>query len=199
MNSHVEIANMSLSHLGQSVEIASFTEKTPAAKALNRVYETARKKCLRDYLWPFATQYATLSLVETDPNSEWRFAYRYPSDCYFFRRILSGNRNASLDAQVPYRIARDNTGWLIFTDMEDAECEYTINANDPAKYPEDFALALSWLVAFFAAPRITRGDPFKIKADCWAMYMREVNNSNVNARNEEKRDPDPTDEFTAAR
>lgn len=200
MTSHVEIANMALTHLGNTVEIANFTERTPEAKALNRVYETARKKSLRDFKWPFATVIGEdLGLVETAPNIEWAFSYRYPSDCFFFRRILSGTRNEPPDAKVPYRIGRDGTGLLLFTDMSDASAEYTINANDPAKYPEDFALALSYLVAFFAAPRITRGDPFKLRQSLYQLYQSEINNSNANARNEENLDMPPVDDFTRAR
>ncbi len=200
MTSHVEIANMSLTHLGNTVEIASFNERSSEAKALNRVYETGRKKCLRDFKWPFATVIGEdLGLVDTNPNIEWAFSYRYPSDSFFFRRILSGTRNEPPETVVPYRIGRDGTGLLIFTDMQDATAEYTINANDPAKYPEDFALALSYLVAFLAAPRITRGDPFKLRQSLYQLYQSEINNSNVNARNEEHLDLPPTDEFTRAR
>ncbi len=140
-----------------------------------------------------------LGLVDTNPNIEWAFSYRYPSDSFFFRRILSGTRNEPPETVVPYRIGRDGTGLLIFTDMQDATAEYTINANDPAKYPEDFALALSYLVAFLAAPRITRGDPFKLRQSLYQLYQSEINNSNVNARNEEHLDLPPTDEFTRAR
>ena len=200
MNSFVEIGNMSLTHLGQGVEIASLTERSAEAKAINRVFETARKKCLRDFKWPFATELGTaLALVASAPNTEWLFSYRYPTNCFFFRRILSGNRNERPDDEIPYRIGRDGTGLLIYTDMIDATCEYTINATDPAKYPEDFSLALSFLVAFLIAPRVTRGDPFKLRELMWKLYQLEINNSNVNARNEEQPDILPVDDFTAAR
>ncbi len=200
MNSYVEIANMSLTHLGQGVEIASLVERSAEAKAINRVFDTARKKCLRDYKWPFATQLGTaLALVTSQPNLEWAYAYRYPANCFFFRRLLSGNRNESPDSEVPYRVGRDGTGLLIYTDLVDATCEYTIDATDPSKYPEDFALALSYLVAFLTAPRLTRGDPFKLRDTMWKLYQLEINNSNVNARNEEQPDALPLDDFTAAR
>lgn len=87
MSSSTEISNMALSHLAISREIAALdTERSQEAQACRRFYETVRKTVLRDYPWPFATKFATLALVEDDPNSEWDFSYRYPSDCLNARR-----------------------------------------------------------------------------------------------------------------
>ena len=54
MASQVGICNMALSHLGQSKPISSITERSAAARACNRFYDTALEEVLRDFAWPFA-------------------------------------------------------------------------------------------------------------------------------------------------
>ena len=89
----MDIWNTALSHLGISKEVASVDESSAEAKACRRFYDTTIKAVLKDYSWPFASKIATLNLITANPNDEWAYSYRYPSDCLFFRRILSGNRN----------------------------------------------------------------------------------------------------------
>ena len=91
MASKTEIGNLALSHIGIGKEVANIeTEQSAEASALRRVYDTALRKTLRDFNWPFARVIADLGLIEEDPTDEWDFSYRVPSDCVSFRRIPSG-------------------------------------------------------------------------------------------------------------
>src|SRR5688572_11149621 len=111
MASETEIANLALSHLGVGKEIANLeTERSQEAVACRRFYDTARDATLRDFSWPFATKIAVLGLIEADPNDEWDYSYRYPSDCLQLRRILSGVRNDTRDSRVPFKLAHDDSG-----------------------------------------------------------------------------------------
>jgi len=200
MASSTEICNLALSHIGVGKEIANLeTEKSEEAAACRRFYDTARDEVLRDFTWPFATVMATLGLIEEDPNDEWSYSYRYPSDCLMFRRILSGQRTDTRDTRVPYKIAQDSSGTLIFTDQENAECEYTIREDDPLRYPPDFVLAFSFLLASYIAPRLTGGDPFKLGQRALQLYALQISKAQANAKNEEQPDIEPDSEFTRAR
>jgi len=69
----VELANISLLHLGITLEIVDVDEDTPEAVVLRRVYDHILRACLRRHPWAFATKYADLSLVRgpfwnTDPT-----------------------------------------------------------------------------------------------------------------------------------
>ena len=165
-SSETEIANLALSHLGGSKEIANIeTEKSEAAAACRRFFDTSRDEMLRDFAWPFATSFSTLGLVEEDPDEndkEWKYSYRYPSDCISLRRILSGSRNDHRQGRVPYKIGQDSSGLLIYTDKEDAIVEYTKRETDVSRFPTDFVMALSFRLAAYIAPRVTGGDPFKL-------------------------------------
>ena len=171
MSSTTEISNLAISHLGIGKEIANLdTEQTEEASACRRYFESAKKATLSDLDWTFATKFAVLNLIESEPNDEWNFSYRYPSDCINMRRILSGQRQDTQKTRVPYRISADSAGRIIYTDKEDAEIEYTKNVTDPGLFSAEFTLALSFRLASYIAPRLTGGDPFKMKQEMLAQY-----------------------------
>lgn len=196
----LDIANLALGHLGVSKEIANLsTEKSKEAVACRKYFDLAREAVLRDFPWPFATKIATLSLVEEDPNSEWAYSYRYPTDCVYFRRILSGIRNDPRESRVPYRIARDSSGKLIFTDLDSAVGEYTVRLTTVTQYPPDFSLCLSYRLAAYIANSVTGAEPFKLKDEMMKHYKLELELAAANAANEEQPEEEPLTESFAAR
>lgn len=195
-----DICNLALSHLGVGKEIANLeTENSEEAQTCRRFYETVRDQTLRDFAWPFATRIAALALVDEEPNDEWDYSYRFPSNALKIRRILSGIRNDSRQTRTPYKIAGDTSGSLIYTDMEDAEIEYTIRVTNPLRYPPDFLMALSLRLASYIAPRLTGGDPFKLGNRALELYAFEIGKSEASAANEEQPDETPESEFVQER
>jgi len=190
---------MALGHLGIGKQIASLTEKSAEAAACNRFYEQSRDEVLRDFPWPFATKILALGLIEEDPNDEWDFSYRYPSDCMNFRRILSGTRNDSRQTRVSYRLANDVSGRLIYTDEEDAVGEYTEHVTDTALFPPDFVSTVSMILAAYIAPGLTAGDPFKMGERAIKLYEYQRNKAQGNATNEEQNEEQPDSEFIRER
>src|SRR5690606_28194143 len=110
----------------------------------------------------FATRIVALGLVEEEPNSEWGYSYRYPSDCLMVRRFITGIQPDTQETKIPYRVIGDDDGLLILTNEDEAEIEYTIRATDTLRYPPDFEMALSFRLASYIAPRITGGDNFNL-------------------------------------
>lgn len=200
MASSTDIANFALSHIGTAKEISDLDSDTSQeGKVCRRYYETARDEMLRDFSWPFATAFATLSLVDEDPTEEWSFSYRYPSDCLFVRRIVSGDRNDTRQSRIAYRIVQDATGLLIYTDEEDAEIEYTVRLTVTGRFPADFVMALSYRLAAYIAPRIAAGDPFQRGELALKFWRLSVAKAQANALNEEQVDEPPASEFERAR
>ena len=96
MSSQLGIVNMAISHLGSAKEVAILeVEKSQEASAARRFYDESLEATLSDFPWPFATRFAALALVEESPTTEWAYSYRYPTDCYYLRKIHSGIRNDS--------------------------------------------------------------------------------------------------------
>lgn len=200
MASSTEICNMALSHLGVGKEIANIeTEQSQEASACRRFYDIARDYTLRDFLWPFVRRYQALGLVAEEPNTEWAFSYRYPTDCLKIHKILSPRRNDTRQSKISYMIAQDSVGRLIFTDIEDAEIIYTQKETDPDKYPPDFIMALSFRLAAYIAPRLTSGDPFKLGDRAMQMYSIEISKAAANSVNEQQAEEEVESELIRAR
>lgn len=200
MPSKVEIANMALSHLAIGKEIANFeTENSEEARAIRRFYEIAKDVTLRDFPWPFATRQGILALIAIEPTTEWGYSYRYPSDCLYVRRILSGIRNDSRQSRAPYKIAQDDSGLILYTDQQDAEIEYTVRADSPNLYPSDFVLAFSYYLAHLTAPRLTGGDQFKLGAMALKLYSFEIGRAVSRSFNEEQVEEPVESEYIRAR
>lgn len=200
MASKTEICNLALAHLGVGKEIANVeTERSQEATACRRFYDTARDATLRDFNWPFASRIVSGELIEEEPNDEWNYSYRVPVSALRIRRIISGTRNDTRQARVPYKIAQDAEGQLYYTDQESAEIEITYREDNPAMFPPDFVLALSFRIAMYVASIVTGGDPFKLGDKARQMYAAEISRAAATSVNEEQADEEPDSEFIRVR
>lgn len=202
VSSNTEIANMALRHLGQSTEIADLsTDQTEAAFASRAFFETARDATLRDFPWPFAATTADLTQVAPEPTIEWGYSYVYPPDCLQAHRIVTGNRRETQADRIPFRLQYGAASILILTDQvaDDATLEYTRRETDPLRFPPDFALALSFRLAYYMAASMTAGDPFKLQERCLRGYSLEIAQAQSRAGNEEQPDLPPEASAIAAR
>ncbi|HLA14758.1 MAG TPA: hypothetical protein VJZ25_07020 [Gemmatimonadaceae bacterium] len=196
--SKTSICNLALLHLGHSKRLANVeSDQTAAANICRTVYDQARDEALRDSPWPFAAQRGALGLVEANPNAEWAYAYRYPDDCLFLRRLLSDTRDDGV--HVSYRLGQDDEGELIFTDRADAEAEWTVRVEDTGRYPPDFVQMLSSLIAAYAGPALTGGDEFKLSERALRMYDWARMRARANAANEEQPDQEADGALLRAR
>ncbi len=200
MSYNTEAANLALSHLGIGKTVSDLeSEQSAEAKVVRAFYNIVLKMVLRDYPWPFATKISTLGLVEENPNDEWLYSYQYPSDCEYARRILGVSRNESNEERVPYKIFIGDTGRLIYTDIENAQLEYTVTSEDFTVMPADFIMAFSFKLAYYIAPQITAGDPMKMGERARVNYELELSNAKSAAFNEEQQDVPPESELVRMR
>ncbi len=200
-----EICNLTLSHLGSGKEISNITtDRSEEGAALRRFAYVALDQILRDFYWTWATKIVALGEVTSSedddhPTEEWAFQYQLPSDCLRFRKIQSGIRNDVRASRIPYRESYGDSGTVIFTDQADAVAEYTIRVEDVLRYPPDFVMAYSRLLAHYVAPRVTRGDPFQMSAKQFEAYEVTASRAAANSANEEQPDELPETESINAR
>ncbi len=200
MPTPTEVANLALSHIGVGKEIANLeTEESQEAKACRRYFPTALEMTLRDFPYPFARVFAAAQLVEENPTVEWGYSYRYPSTCMKLKRILSGLRNDNRQSRVPYVIGKDAQGKLIYTDQQNAQIEYIELVTNTSHFSPDAAMALSFRLAAYIAPRLTGGDPFKMGDRAIRFYLTEVSMAKANAVNEQQDEELPESEFIRSR
>lgn len=198
--SKAEIANMALSHIRIASEVADLdTERSQEANTINRFLDVARKEVLSEYDWPFATKFVTLGLVAECPTEEWRYSYQYPSDCLHIRRLLSGARNDSRNSRVSYKVVKGTSGKEIYTGLQDAQIEYTVDETDYSEWPADLALAFSYRLATLIAPALTAGDPLGLGQGALQLYVLHIDKAKARAMNEEQPDREPPSELELAR
>lgn len=193
---------MALYHLGTSKEIANVdspSETSEEARTLRVFWDVSVKKILGDFPWPFATKVAALGLVEEDPTTEWGYSYTYPSDAVKIRKIQSGMRLDNRQSVIPYQIAENGESKLIYTDLEEAVAEYTRLPLTTSIFTAEFCIALSYLLAHFAAPKLSKGDPMKMKNDMLVLYKINLAEAKSNALNELQLDPYPEAEMIRGR
>jgi hypothetical protein len=200
MASKTQVCNFALSHLGVGKRITDIdSESSLEADTCNLFYDDALDLVLREFEWPFATKIVTLGLVQENPTDEWAFSYRYPSDCLYLRRILSGRRNDSRQSQTPYRLYQDDAGSLIYTDMADARVEYTVRVTDVDRFPVDFKMSFSYFLASLIAPSIVHGSGDKIITRMLQLASLWVQKSSSKNMNEEREEETPIGEFIESR
>jgi len=153
MASVVEICNMALGHVGVAREISALDEGSTEADQCARYYEQCRDWLLARYDWDFARQYQALALVATEPNADWGYAYRYPTDCLKLIRLVSGNRKPE---RIPWRLGHDSQGLLIYTDTEDAVALYVARVENTERFSPAFVEALAWRLATQIAIPLSR-------------------------------------------
>lgn len=194
MSSKTQIANLSLLRNGVTKFIANVdTEDSKEAKAIRLAFDDERDFVLRDFPWPWARKFATGQLVlgsSTAPASlEWTFAYRYPSDCLYLRRLVLGTaqtrvvwtdaaRPVAVADPPPFTLGRDDQGRLIYTNQDLAELEYTSRVTDPEEFDSMFVSMLAWKLASMTAPFFSRMADQAAKA----MQMYEIEKTKAQAR-----------------
>jgi hypothetical protein len=195
------IANMALGHVGVGQQIADITsELSQEANECNLFLQQALESTLADFNWPFATKFATLGLVTdntlvTTPY-DWQFAYRYPTDCVHLRRIVTslGRKDPH---PPPFLIGSDDQGRLVWTFDPFGVGEYTKRVTDYTQFPPLFAEAVSWRLAAFIAPPLSRIKDMDTKA--MTVYLAILSKARVQAANEQQQVDEAESEFIRAR
>ena len=187
---------MALGRVGITRTVANIeTERSQEAITLNLFYDSAVQATLRGASWTFARKYGYLQLIVENPTNEWLYSYRYPIDCKYFRRILTGIRN---DPNVtPYEISSDDIGKVILTDFKDAQGEWTRNITEPGKLDDDFVEALSWRLAADVASAL--GRVRQARVDCLEMFRIRLSEAKANTLNESQRGKENDAEYIRAR
>jgi hypothetical protein len=195
MSSIVEIYNFALASVGSQQDVSAADEMSTEAVKCTLFYANCRDRVLRDFDWPFARQYYTLGLVADAPNTEWAYAYRYPTTALNVRAIVNATRSSV--PRIPFSLGSDASGKLIYTDAENAVARMTVRIEDPELFDPLFVSALSFLLGSRVGPALSRDA--KLTALAYQMYGADVASARVEAANEGGQDPAPDAESITAR
>jgi hypothetical protein len=161
------IFNLALKNLGVSVGIQSTGQSDRNAVVMNEYYEIAKEKTLKDHDWSFASTYRELTPTGNKSlNPKFSHEYDYPNDCAFAREIVT-----SSEEPIEFEPASNISGQrVILTNATPATIRYTRIVKEEAYYTPEFAMALSWFLAFLSASSIT-GARTKT-SDCLQIYKK---------------------------
>jgi hypothetical protein len=184
MASEVDIANLSLSHLGDTATVASLypPEGSTQAELAARFYPIARDSLLELHTWSFAMRREELALL-TNVSEQWRYTYVMPNNVAQVVSIIPKEARDDYSVHVdpltafgfPYNIdsmavatayvpqaydietLSDGTR-VIRTNQEQAMARFVGLITDTTKFSPLFTITLSWHLASMLAGPILKGD-----------------------------------------
>lgn len=172
MYTKAQIFNLALGAMLLSRRITNTeTETSNENVVLNTHYDVAFRATLEDLDLDSTSTEATLALIEVDPVTQWKYAYAYPTDCAFLRRIKSEYKLDCRYTHIPKRVAIHEGAKVIFTDQEDAIVEYVSYDVPLSTLSATVGLAIAYRLAILAAPLVTGKGAAKLVTDIQAKYM----------------------------
>lgn len=157
MQNKTSIINTALMRTGARGVNVAFQD-SPAAQAASAAWQRCLNLCLSLYPWPFAVRCVRLAENAEPPAFGYRRAYALPGDCV---RILDAHLHdaegnvpsaAYAHEQPRYEIAGQN----LVTDAAGVALRYVSN-NEATAFPDAFADALAWRLAFEISPYLEQG------------------------------------------
>jgi hypothetical protein len=130
------------------------TDKSNENQVLNTYWDLAFSSTLEDLDLDSTSSPITLELITADPNEQWDYAYKYPSDCIKLRRIQSDYVVDNRDSAILKRIGMLGNQKAIFTTQESAVAEYLSDNIRVSSLSPSAALAIGYKLAWLAAPLI---------------------------------------------
>lgn len=168
-----DIANLALQFMGISKLFGNIdTDTRVEATAIRACIDGQRDFCLREFDWPAATAYVQPGLVAGTSSApavpDWFFSYRTPGNALKVRRVVTpglttlpnfGRRHRHFRLPpIPFSVGRDSQGGLIFTNLQNAWIEYTIQITDYTALDPMLATMLAWRIGIVCAPALSRID-----------------------------------------
>lgn len=149
------------------------TDTGSEARAFNSVWDTVFNHVLQDLDLDSLASFKALELIEEVDRDTylWTYAYKYPSNCAFLRRIKSPEKIDNEATHIPKRVGIYGSRKVIFTDQYDAVCEYIPNDISLEFFSAPAMKALSYALASFTTPLIVGKGSKTLKDQIDAKYL----------------------------
>jgi hypothetical protein len=131
------------------------TDPSNEAKVLRTHWDSAFSSTLEDLDLDSTSTHGLLELVETDPSVYYLYAYKYPDDCAFFRRVQSSTDVDNRSSHISKRIGVYDGEKVIFTNQDLAVGEWISTDVPLDSISAATALCIACKLAMLAAPLAT--------------------------------------------
>lgn len=191
MYSKQKIYNLALKNLKISMPI---NEGDKNWEVLEEYYEPAFQQVLEATAWVFAENYRKLLKLPEEPlDPNFLFAYDLPNDCASPREIVKlKNENV-----IYFKVATVDNKLQLWCNRDNAVLRYTKNNVSESDFTSNFAIALSWYLAFLAAPSIAGSRA--TQSDCLQIYTQLIDSAQVVNANFDNDDAEQYNNWLVAR
>ena len=175
MFNKTKIFNLALNALLLTKEVTNAdTDDSTEAGTLRKLWDVAVGSFLEESNLDEISETVKLVLVANNPNSKWLYAYRYPTDCVYLRRIDTELIKDSKTTQVIRKTGKYNGEKVIFTNKEAAYAEVIRTEEEFLEcLSNNAALALAHKLAYLSTPLIAQStDPSKLKKSLDDEYQK---------------------------
>lgn len=166
------------------------TDKSKEARVLRENYPTALSMTLADLDIDSASETRDLQLHKEDPNTVWRYAYRYPLDCVRFRRIESGFVQDNRSTRIPYKIGMIGKVKCIFTNHPNAVGYFQTSEVSVASLSYHTGVAISYQLALLSPALINGKGADKLKVQLRQSYINALITAQAHDHEENFQFPD---------
>lgn len=178
MNSKTSICNMALAYLGQE-PVSSISQDNERARWMGLFYEPVRDEVLRTHYWAFATVQKPLVAVNYSAILPGQFAYKYPADALFIRRVVSPQAPTK-PLLFSERFDEEAQMRLLMAPCASAMACYTRRMTDETQFDPSFSKALALALASDAALALTADITLAAHLrQQYMLYLEEARRSNM--------------------
>lgn len=202
MHTKAGIFNLALNALLLRKRITdTVNDKSNENLVLNANWEIAFNATLEDLDLDSTSTSIVLELIAEDPTTRWSYAYAYPDDCAFLRRIETAFHSDTKRTHIEKRIGIYESEKVIFTNEANAVAEYISTEVPLTSLSATVGLAMAYRLAMLSAPLITGKGAKGLIENIQETYKQTKSEAQEQDRNENFnfRDEEEESEFVAER
>jgi hypothetical protein len=170
-----KIFNLALAALFLQKRISNAdTDQSTETQTLQTFWDTAYWSALQELDLDSTSSRKPLELVKDNPNTFWRYAYKYPSDCIFLRRIVSTNLTDDQESKIDLRVELFENQKCIMTNEQFAEVEYISKDVPLSTITAEAALFISLKLAKLSVPLIVGTNSAAVMKSIDESYVKAI-------------------------
>ncbi len=178
MYAKADIYNLAIGMLLLQRQIAQTdTDPSNECKVMNIHYDAAFQSTLEDMDLDSTSTEVTLQLLMANPNAAWDWAYKYPDNCAFMRRIKScevmDNRSSRILKRIGMFVVPPSTVPIktVFTTQCNAVAEIIMSNVPLGSLTATAGLAVAAKLAMLSAPLIVGKGSDKLRKEIQEKYV----------------------------
>ena len=162
---------MAIGRLGLSSTIDDLeTDLSVVGKIIKRHFRASLDYILEQHEWNFARRTAPLLIQFNNPEKAYEFSYHMPPKALVIRQIAyEGNfivdRELYPDQKIPFREVYVGSTRLLYTNLSNAEAEYTERVDENSLFPTHFGKAFAAQLSKDIGPSLITSNFPKIKKE----------------------------------